>query len=137
MSSKGENGSYFMTKLIATAPELSEIVLDRSCSFSAHQPDHPDFEMTFDFKYLEGFPESKSIVNDLAVVCKGEKSDLFFAPKVMAKHGRQQLISHPIIKSLFALKWQRVGRYLYYFSFLLYMIFLVALNISVLTESQS
>ncbi len=126
-----------MSKLIEKYPDVAEIALDRSCSFSEHPSDHPDVSVTFNYQFLEEYPEVQGKFMDSAVAFIKHGGRFFFAPSVMGKHRRQALISHPITKSLFNLKWKRFGRYLYYTSFFFYLLFVISLNISVILESEA
>lgn len=47
----------------------------------------------------------------------------------MIQYNRQELVSHPLIISLYTHKWNSLGRYIYYINFAIYSVFLVLLNI--------
>eukprot|EP00794_Sanderia_malayensis_P018710 gene18710-20598_t len=134
---KSGNKCYYMNKLIEKYPDVAEIVLDRSCSFTDHPIDNPKFSVTYNYEFLEDYPEEETTFKDTVIAsCKG-KIKTPFAPSVMGKFERQKLISHPIINSLFTLKWRRFARYLYYVSFFMYIVFVVSLNVTVLLENES
>ena len=127
-----------MKKLIEKYPELAEIVLDRSVTFSDHHSEHPDFKVTFDFKFLEEYPkETEGVLADTAAAFKTKRNRLYFGPRVMAKHERDALMEHPIVTSLLSLKWKNAGRYLYYLSFLIYLIYILSLTVLVVMEAKT
>eukprot|EP00795_Rhopilema_esculentum_P014080 gene14080-5067_t len=137
ISSKDANGSHFMTKLIERYPSAAEIVLNRSTSFSDHHPEHPDFTVTFDYVFLEEVPGSLSIGADFVKIFSKNHGVPYFAPKLMSKFGREQLMQHPIITSLLSLKWERLCRYFYYSRFFVYLVFNVFLNVIVVLERKT
>ena len=136
MSSKDSHGQPFLKKLVERYPDLAEVVLDRSTKFSDHHPEHPDFSVTFDYQFLEEYPETQSFLTDTCAVLTKSRNGLYFSPNILAEYGRESLMSHPIISSLFEIKWQRVCRYIYYLSFLLYLIFIVSLTVLIMLEGR-
>lgn len=135
LSSKDFHGSHFMHKLINKYPHLAEIVLDRSTSFSEHHPEDPNLQVTFDFRFLEECPESKSFTSDVVDIAK-RRNNLYFAPKVMWKHGRGGLTRHPITATLINIKQNRLSRYFYYLKFGIFFIFNMLLNLLVVKEAK-
>ena len=118
-----------MEKLIQMCPVEAEIVLDRCTTFSDHHPKHPEFAVTYNFKFLECDPQSTTALSAAASIVKERRSELYFAPSIMAENGRERLMAHPVTSSLFKVKWKRLCRYAYYLSFLVYVVFIVALSI--------
>ena len=47
----------------------------------------------------------------------------------LVEHKRQDLITHPLVISLYTSKWQEFGFWVYYINLLIYMIFMILLNI--------
>ena len=137
LSIKDRSGSHFMQKLIKKYPDLVEIILNRSISFSDHHPEDPAFAATFDFQFLDELPTSRSILFDTCKKVARERKSLYFAPKVMFKYKRQQLTDHPAVSVLMQIKWNRLCRYVYYTRFLLFIVFNIMLNIYVLRKANS
>ena len=103
--------------LIQHFPEAAKIVMDRSVqpSTSVNMND-PDYSVRYDFHLLDPGPDDPSSV-------KGRR---FFAPTAMVKHGREQLLQHPLTTKLLEEKWLTFGRIPYYVNFFTYILFVVA-----------
>ena len=125
-----------MKKLIEKQPALAEIVLDRSTVFSAHQPEDPELSVTFDFRFLEEYPESDSLASDLVEITTKKRNTPYCGLKLMSKFGREQLICHPIVSILISLKKKRLSRYFYYLKFSIFVVFNVLLNILLMKEGR-
>ena len=125
-----------MQKLIEKQPDLAETVLDRSTIFSEHHPDDPDLQVTFDFRFLEESPESKSLISDTVEILTNERNNLYFAPKIMCRYGREKLTCHPVVSALMSIKHTRLSRYFYYLKFGLFIIFNVLLNLLIVEEAK-
>ena len=76
----------------------------------------PDYSVRYDFHLLDPGPDDPSSV-------KGRR---FFAPAAMVKHGREQLLQHPLTTKLLEEKWSTFGRIPYYVNFFTYILFVVA-----------
>ena len=137
LSTKDEHGCHFMKKLIQMCPDITRIVLDRSTTFSDHHPDHAEFSVTYDYRFLEEKPQTQSVFSDTNSIIKGQRNELYFAPRIMAEYRREHLMAHPITSSLFQVKWKRLCRYVYYLSFLTYGIFVASLSILVVFQGIS
>ena len=118
-------------------PNLAEIILDRSTMFSDHHPEHPDFFVTFDYQFLEEEPDSHSLMTDTLAVLTKQRNKLYFAPKLMAKHGCESMMAHPITADLFATKWRRICRYFYYASFVIYIFYIISMTYLVIKENNT
>ena len=94
--------------LIKHSPEAAKIVMDRSVqpSTSVNVTDS-DYSVRYDFHLLDPGPDDPSSV-------KGRR---FFAPAAMVKHGREQLLQHPLTTKLLEEKWSTFGRLHYYLDF--------------------
>ena len=125
-----------MQKLIKHYPDIAEIVLNRSTSFSHHHPEDPAFTVTFDFHFLEEALTTKSSKFNPLDLVRSNRDQLYFAPKIMSKYGREQLTRHPIVSTLISLKWKRLSRYFYYVRFLVFFVFNLILNVIVVLESS-
>ena len=126
-----------MQKLIEKHPGLAEIVLDRSTVFSDHHPEDPRLKVSFDFRFLEESPESKSLVSDLVGISTTGKSNLYFGPKIMSKFGREQLTCHPIVSTLISIKKRRLSSYFYYLRFGIFIVFNILLNVLLVKEGRT
>lgn len=136
LSSKGDSGKHFMEKLIAKYPRVAEIVLDRSVTFSEHHLEDPNLQVTFDFRFLEESPQSRSLFSDVIEIMKAKRKDLYFAPKVMVRNRREELIFHPIVSTLIKMKNTRLARYFYYLKFGIFMVFNILLNLIIVEEAK-
>ena len=118
-----------MERLVQLCPDVAEIILDRSTTFSDHHPEHSSFSVTYNYIFLEEDPSSQSIFSDARSILKGQRNELYFAPRIMAEYGQESLMAHPITSSLFRVKWTHLCRHAYYLSFLIYALFVVSLSI--------
>ena len=113
-----------MRKLIAVAPGVAEVVLDRSIYESKHTRGHKDYNITYDFRYIDGDPD-----NPLT-------DDKSFEPVTMAQYNREKLMSHPLTKKLMAYKWAHLGRGVYYTTLSLYLLFVACVTSVVVVQRE-
>lgn len=136
LSIRGKNGSHFMHKLIKKYPDLVEIILNRSISFSEHHPEDSAFTATFDFRFLDESPTTGSLPSGTVDKIFEKRKRLYFAPRLMFKYKRQELTNHPIVSALMEIKWNRLCRYFYYLRFFVFLVHSTLLNIYVVNKSN-
>ena len=103
-----------MKLLIAHFPESAELLMDRCVTRSEMKnPNDPEFTITYDFHLLDPGPDDPAFIN-------GRR---FFGPSTMVKHKRKELLLHPLTQVLLNLKWSTLGRFVHYFNFLWYLVF--------------
>ena len=114
MEHKDINGHTPMKLLIEHFPESAELLMDRCVKRSnMTSSNDPNFSVTYDFHLLDPGPDDPAFVH-------GRR---FFGPSTMVKHERKKLLLHPLTQVLLNQKWSTFGRFIYYFNFLTYLIF--------------
>ena len=113
-----------MRKLIRSAPMVAEEVLDRCITKSKHPTNHDEYNITYDFRYIDQDPS-----DDKADSCS-------FEAATMAKYNRENLLGHPATKKLMAYKWARLGRVVYYSTLFLYLIFVACVTSVVVVQRE-
>lgn len=111
-----------MEKLIRKLPEVAEIVLDQCISYCHRPTTHPDFSVTFNF-----FPLDPTV----DVPANGH---YFFGPGCMADQKREGLLNHIVTQMLLRWKWLVLGKFLNYFNFALFFVFLVLFSYFVVDQ---
>ena len=111
-----------MEKLIMKLPEVAEVVLDQCISYSTLPTEHTDFTVTFTFSPLDP-PTSLS-----------SSSHHFFAPATMANYRRESLLNHSVTQVLLRWKWAVLGKFLYYFNFAIFFIFLALFSFFIVDQ---
>ena len=86
----------------------------------------PDYSVRYDFHLLDPGPDDPSSV-------KGRR---FFAPAAMVKHGREQLLQHPLTTKLLEQKWSTFGKGLYYINFFSYILFVAVYSVFIIKERE-
>ena len=114
-----------MPLLIEKLPNVAETLMDDSVSYSKHHVDSPLLHVNYNFEVLELDPAEDNSFSG---------KSKYFAPSLMAKFNRESLLVHPLTKMLLNLKWKRVGRHVYTFSFLLYLAYIVTLTALIIVE---
>ncbi|KAJ7385791.1 Transient receptor putative cation channel sub A member 1 [Desmophyllum pertusum] len=112
-----------MEKLIEKLPEVAEIVLDQCISYSHLPTTHPDFTVTFNFKPLDP-PDALT-----SSTCR-----YFFGPGCMATYRRESLLNHIVTQMLLRWKWLALGKFLNYFSFTFFFVFLVLFSVFIVEQ---
>lgn len=122
MDNVNEDGSSPMKKLIQVAPDVAEFVMDRCIEESRHARNHKDFSVTFDFRYIDLDPKKKI------------GSQTCLEAVTMANYNREKLLSHDLTRRLISHKWGRLGRPVYYFTLLTYLLFVACVTSVVVIE---
>ena len=117
-----------MPSLIEQLPNVAETLLDDSVTYSKHHIDSQQLCVTYNFEVLELNPTEDDTF-------LGERK--YFAPSIMAKLNREPLLVHPLTQMLLSLKWNRIGRYVFSFTFLLYLVYIVAMTTLVIFERDA
>ena len=113
-----------MKILIEYFPEAAYLVMDHCIKRSSHIQTDPNYTEWYDFHLLDPGPDDET---NLA----GKR---FFGPTTMVKFNRESLLLHPLTQKLLDVKWASFGRYIYYFNFLTYLIFLITYTVFIVTE---
>lgn len=119
------NGTHPMEKLIAVAPSVAEIVLDKCI----HQENviMPNgataVKVTYDFEFLDIEPDR-------------QVNELFFAPSNMVRHHQEKLLSHKLTVKLISDKWARLGHWIYVLSVASYLLYLALLTALVVVDKE-
>jgi len=127
MEHKDKYGHSPMKLLIEHFPESAELLMDRCvkrCEMTGSND--PNFSITYDFHLLDPGPDDPAFA-------LGRR---FFAPSVMVKSQRKKLLMHPLTQVLLTQKWSTFGRFIYYFNFLSYLIFVMSYSAFIVTERQ-
>ena len=146
-------------RIIETAPEAYQVVLDRSLTHSAHSPESRDYWVEYRFKYITldhtqhstplGVPLSnhsttsidilpESPVLDGApptqeVTHKGKSHHSFSVLSHLIKLRHQTYLVHPLIATFLDQKWRRYARFYYTFRFVIFFLFSLFLSVFILT----
>ena len=92
-------GTHPMEKLIAVAPSVAEVVLDKCVHHVKEETRHGKTKIDktiFDFEFLD------------IKACK-QINKIFFAPDNMVKHEQDRLLSHRLTVKLISDRWARLG----------------------------
>lgn len=116
-----------MKILIEYFPEAANLVMDHCIKRSSHIQTDPNYTEWYDFHLLDPGPDDET---NLA-------GNRFFGPTTMVKFNRESLLLHPLTQKLLDVKWASFGRYIYYFNFLTYLIFLITYTIFIVTERNT
>lgn len=124
---KDKYGHSAMKLLIEHFPESAELLMDRCVKRSEMTgSDDPNFSITYDFHLLDPGPDDPAFA-------LGRR---FFGPRTMVKSERMKLLLHPLTQVLLNRKWSTFGRFLYYFNFLSYLLFVGSYSAFIVTERQ-
>ena len=120
MRTVDQEGYHPMEKLIAVAPSVAAIVLDKCVTTTKEDYEHNGLtlicdKIVYDFEFLDIEPDE-------------QVNQLFFAPSNMVKHQREALLSHRLTVKLINDKWARLGRWIYVLSLFFYILFLALLT---------
>lgn len=117
------NGSHPMEKLIAVAPEVAEVILNRCMQPSQHSVTHPNYSITYDFEYIDLNP------ND-------QVNEIYFGPSCMLLHHRESLLSHPVTVALINDKFAQLGLRMFVGNLGVYLVFVGLLTSLVLVDKD-
>lgn len=127
MEHKDTHGHTPMKLLIEHFPESAELLMDRCIKRSEMiGSNDPNFSVTYDFHLLDPGPDDPAFVH-------GRR---FFGPSTMVKHERKKLLLHPLTQVLLNQKWSTFGRFIYYFNFLSYLVFVGLYSVFIVIERQ-
>jgi len=120
---RGPGHFHPLEKLVKNAPDVAEVVLNHCIEFSHHEKKHEDYTIKCNFELLDPHPNE-------------QMSNLYFAPSVMTKYKRDNLLSHPLTVICINHKWAGLGRWIYLFSLMLYLLFVSLLTALVVLEKD-
>ena len=119
------NGQTAISLLVENFPEAAEAVLNQCVSSSDHlNPADPDYAVTYDFKHLDPGPDA-----DMS-------SGRFSTVQMMIKHKRERLLLHPLTLKFNERKWQRLGRYVFLFDFVTYLLLMVFFTVFIVIDRR-
>ena len=128
MEHRDTHGHTPMKLLIEHFPESAEVLMDRCVKRSEMTSSNdPQFTVTYDFRLLDPGPDDPAILN-------GRR---FFGPSTMVKHERKQLLLHPLTQVLLNQKWSTLGRFVHYFNFLSYLVFVALFSTFIVIERKA
>ncbi|XP_020899126.1 transient receptor potential cation channel subfamily A member 1 isoform X2 [Exaiptasia diaphana] len=107
-----------MKRLIEKFPSLAKVVMDKCITESTSIETDKNYAIEYDFQYLCPKP-GEEIDSD------GKR---YFGPKLMLENEREDLLRHPLTKSLMATKWRSVGVNFFYIGFVIYSMFVGCLS---------
>ena len=117
------NGQTAISLLVENFPEAAEVVLNQCVRCSDHlNPADPDYAVTYDFKHLDPGPDA-----DMS-------SGRFSTVQMMIKHKRERLLLHPLTLKFNERKWQRLGRYVFLFDFVTYLLLMVLFTVFIVYD---
>ncbi|CAH3188686.1 unnamed protein product [Porites lobata] len=117
------NGQTAISLLVENFPEAAEVVLDQCVRSSDHlNPADPDYTVTYDFKHLDPGPDA-----DMS-------SGRFSTVQMMIKHKRERLLLHPLTLKFNERKWQSLGRYVFLFDFVTYLLLMVLFTVFIVDD---
>ena len=127
MEHKDIHGHTPMKLLIEHFPESAELLMDRCVKRSEMtNSNDPQFTVTYDFRLLDPGPDDPAFLNGWR----------FFGPSTMVKHERKQLLLHPLTQVLLNQKWSTFGRFVHYFNFLSYLVFVTLFSAFIVIERE-
>ncbi|XP_031557741.1 transient receptor potential cation channel subfamily A member 1-like isoform X2 [Actinia tenebrosa] len=116
-----------MQILINSFPEAAAIIMNKCIKKPENiNPRHQDYTIEYDFTLLDPGPDDPVLLN-------GKR---YFGPLTMVEHHRRDLLLHPLTQTLLDRKWKTFGSYIFYFSFIVYLVFLVSYSYFIITERQ-
>ena len=119
------NGQTAISLLVENFPEVAEAVLNQCVSSSDHlNPADPDYAVTYDFKHLDPGPDA-----DMS-------SGRFSTVQMMIKHKRERLLLHPLTLKFNERKWRRLGRYVFLFDFVTYLLLMVFFTVFIVIDRR-
>ena len=121
MERKDSVGHTHMKVLIEHFPDAAKIVMDRCVTHSGHGA---DYNVTYDFCLIDPGPDDSACM----------AGNRFFAPTSMVIQERLDLLNHPLVIKSLQLKWESLGRYVFYFNFFTYIVFLLLFTVFIVKE---
>lgn len=119
-----------MKDLIKKMPNVAEVVMDQCTKYSDLDPNDPEYWIEFDFRLLQ------SDKNEPDAVVKTSSRSYFFAPKTMIDSERESLISHPLTETFLLLRWNFIGRPIFWINLILYAIYIFLFTIFLLERRR-
>ena len=127
MEHKDIHGHTPMKLLIEHFPESAELLMDSCVKRSEMMNSNdPQFTITYDFRLLDPGPDDPAFLNGWR----------FFGPSTMVKYERKQLLLHPLTQVLLNQKWSILGRFVHYFNFLSYLVFVTLFSAFIVIERE-
>ena len=130
MRTVDNDGYHPMEKLIAIAPEVASVVLDKSVTVTKENHVSPSSgkvlvvdKIHYDFEFLDIMPDQ-------------QVNQIFFGPSNMVKHQRENLLKHRLTVKLIGDKWARLGRWIYMLSLFFYVLFLALLTALLIIDKE-
>ncbi|XP_033118085.1 transient receptor potential cation channel subfamily A member 1 homolog isoform X1 [Anneissia japonica] len=148
-------------KLIQRMPDVAEVVFSNCSITNDLPPEHPDFQIDFDYEFLDDmfFHWDVDISGHNTASSDGTSQDddgpykengrlrysavpYTYNAEVLRKNHplnlmvvskRTKLLGHPLVLTLLTHKWDCYGRYFYYLSLLIYIVFLFFLTGYIIT----
>ncbi|XP_066924835.1 transient receptor potential cation channel subfamily A member 1-like isoform X2 [Clytia hemisphaerica] len=125
LNTQDSNGTHPMEKLIAVAPTVAEIVLNKCIHQTQVVRDdgRTATKVTYNFEFLDIEPDK-------------QVNKLYFAPSNMLRHHQEKLLAHKLTVKLISDKWSRLGHWIYVFSVFSYLLYLSLLTGLVIIDKQ-
>ncbi|RDD41198.1 Transient receptor potential cation channel subfamily A member 1 [Trichoplax sp. H2] len=115
-----ERNTLPVKRMIENAPQLAEAVFDRCTEFSKHQPTDFNFNITYNFQYIEPNPNKKF---------DSDTQELFEPLKLMVENNRVRLLQHPLIQTYLTRKWNSGAQYVFLLNVAVYLQFVIMLTL--------
>ncbi|KAJ7385762.1 Transient receptor putative cation channel sub A member 1 [Desmophyllum pertusum] len=118
-------GQSAISLLIENIPEAAEVMLNECVDHSQHlNTSDPDYTVTYNFKYLDPGPDVK------------DSSVRFSAVETMIKNKRERLLLHPLTLKFNEWKWASLGRFVFLFDFVTYLISMILFTIFIVHQRR-
>ncbi|XP_078698733.1 transient receptor potential cation channel subfamily A member 1 homolog isoform X2 [Branchiostoma floridae x Branchiostoma belcheri] len=142
-----------MRKLIRKMPSVAELVFNKCTTSNGLNPEHRKYEITFNYEFLDDMyaPWLQDMDSEKMSIMSGESNEIYDKEhflkedvqayttdsnvlkknhplQIMVISKREHLLAHPLSTSLLRHKWTKYGRYIYYFSLIIYLVFLTFLT---------
>ena len=121
MGRKDSLGHTHMKVLIEHFPDAAKVVMDKCVTHSYREG---DFTVTYDFILIDPGPDDSACID----------GNRFFGPVSMVRHERKNLLTHPLVMKILELKWNSLGRFVFYVSFVTYIAFLLLFTVFIIKE---
>ncbi|XP_043230457.1 transient receptor potential cation channel subfamily A member 1-like, partial [Amphibalanus amphitrite] len=118
---QGKN-KYIVAALIDVMPNIMKTIMDKHIVFSNCKRNDEKFTITYDLSLFE--PNDRQVT-----AIRKSRGDNRWKPRPltavnhMVRHGRIELLMHPLTQKYLAMKWQAYGRICHMLSMLLYAVF--------------
>ncbi|PIK35762.1 putative transient receptor potential cation channel subfamily A member 1-like, partial [Apostichopus japonicus] len=101
MNLRDSEGNTPMNMLIEKLPSCAEIVFNKCMRYSHTDQSHPDYSVTYDFKYLDPGPDDVSTL---------KQKKRYFALNTIVDLKRENLAKHEMVQTILKLKWEKLGQ---------------------------